>query len=157
MHIFLYNLLCDLVTFMCRCFCIPTELAEMRKLCRYSCIPTCRSWSRSKTCSNMWNSCMQEQNSRKITMQHPYIDWSTHKVTLLEPTWRGFKGAEDKADPLEKARFLVPKEYHEYLHIFSKEFFTSLSPHCPYNCEIPLVEGASLHHSPTSEKSGSFI
>ena len=74
--------------------------------------------------------------------QQPHIQWSSGKITLPEPTPRGFHGIqeepeelqanlgmEEEADPLEEARKLVPQEYHEFLPIFGEEFFTMLPPH----------------------------
>ena len=38
---------------------------------------------------------------------------------------------------------LIPKEYHDYVDVFSKAKAMQLALHCPYNLKINLEEGAS--------------
>ena len=38
---------------------------------------------------------------------------------------------------------LIPKEYHDFVDVFSKAKAMQLALHCPYNLKINLEEGAS--------------
>lgn len=43
-------------------------------------------------------------------------------------------------------RELVPKHYHEFLHVFSKEALEHLSEHHPYNHAIEIMPEAKMFH-----------
>ena len=47
------------------------------------------------------------------------------------------KVAKAPTDP----KTVVPKEYHEFLDVFSKETLDTLSPHLKYDYQIHLLEG----------------
>ena len=48
----------------------------------------------------------------------------------------------DKQSDLDEAKLVVPKQYHEFLDVFSKSKGESLPPHTDYDIEINLVPNA---------------
>lgn len=78
-----------------------------------------------------------------LKRNEPEINWKDGTISLPN-ILRGFLGMEEEADPLEEAKRIVPPKYHEFLNIFGEEFFTTLPPHRPYDCEIPLMDNAPL-------------
>ena len=49
---------------------------------------------------------------------------------------------------------VVPKKYHKFLNVFSKEALDTLSPHSKYDHQIRLLEGYRDHgHSPLNKMS----
>ena len=51
-------------------------------------------------------------------------------------------------------KIVIPKEYHKFLDVFSKEASDTLSPHSKYNHQIHLLEGYKDHgYSPLSKMS----
>ncbi|KAB5587857.1 Retrotransposable element Tf2 [Ceratobasidium theobromae] len=71
---------------------------------------------------------------------NPLINWRTLAITILD-TEQGYLAEPAKA-------LAVPPEFQEFTQVFGEEFFTTLPPHCPYDCEIPLEEGKDVPCSP---------
>ena len=73
--------------------------------------------------------------------------------TFSDPAFSGKSASiSDKAPDLSN----IPKEYHDYADVFSKEKASKLAPHHPYDLKIDLVDGAvpppSCTHSPQPNK-----
>ncbi|KAB5587664.1 Retrotransposable element Tf2 [Ceratobasidium theobromae] len=71
---------------------------------------------------------------------NPLIDWRTLAITV-PGTEQGRLAEPAKA-------LAVPPEFQEFTQVFGEEFFTTLPPHRPYDCEIPLEEGKDVPYGP---------
>ncbi|KAB5587616.1 Retrotransposable element Tf2 [Ceratobasidium theobromae] len=71
---------------------------------------------------------------------NPLIDWRTLAITIPD-TEQGRLAEPAKA-------LAVPPEFQEFTQVFGEEFFTTLPPHHPYDCEIPLEEGKDIPYGP---------
>ena len=65
-------------------------------------------------------------------------------ITRLDGVVVDDKGAGEQV----RIKVLVPKEYHEFLPLFTKAVYIVLPPHRIYDHSIPLKEGSQLPFSP---------
>ncbi|KAB5588311.1 Retrotransposable element Tf2 [Ceratobasidium theobromae] len=90
--------------------------------------------------------CQQHTGTSRISEDgqendaNPLINWRTLVITLPE-TEQGQIAEPPKAPA-------VPPEFQEFTQVFGEEFFTTLPPHCTYDCEIPLEEGKDVPYGP---------
>ena len=103
-----------------------------------------------------------------LASNNPHIDWITREVSFplkiadkrdLDPRnpYRVYASQshsakiaeeEGKSKPKIPLDELVPKEYHQFLHVFGKKEAERLPPHRSYDCEIKLMEGKEPKHGP---------
>lgn len=90
-----------------------------------------------------------------LEMHNPRIDWANHKVAAwsllcllcLQSAPFPTKAVSPPKSVSSPDRSCVPTEYHDLKGVFSKEL-PNLLPHCPYDCTINMLPGASLPTSP---------
>lgn len=70
------------------------------------------------------------------------VDW------IADPEWDSISKEELPIYDEEDPKFLLPKEYHDWLDVFSKDSFDELPPHSIWDHEINLREDFVPRHTP---------
>lgn len=98
-----------------------------------------------------------------LQAHNPYIHWTSGKVKFSSSYCHEhcFKKDSDSSSTLlcldtdQKLCQVIPKQYHEFIDVFSKKGADSLPPHRPYDCPIELLPGSEIPFGrifPLSEK-----
>lgn len=98
-----------------------------------------------------------------LRAHNPHIHWASGEVKFLSSYCQDHCLAKDLdsqttllcLDTDQKNCQVIPKQYYDYIDVFSKKGADSLPPHRPYDCPIELLPGSEIPFGrifPLSEK-----